>query len=150
MFSEGEILYFDPFYFKNGTASKAKYFVILKSFSNNFYLASMPTRKDSVPDKDSIENGCIELSGINLNCFKISEHEILTTCNKSFPFPTFIYGHQIDDYSEEFLNDIYPIEGADFERWGIMKTDIFQSLLNCFKNSTSVKRKYKNILSVKN
>jgi hypothetical protein len=30
MFDEGTIIYFDPFYFKNGNAAKPKYFVVLK------------------------------------------------------------------------------------------------------------------------
>ena len=149
MFSEGEILYFDPFYFKNGNTSKAKFFVILKTYSGNCYLASLPTSKDFIPEKFSIEDGCVELPEIDINCFVISSKTVITTCNKYFPLPTFIYGYQIDDYSEEYLKEIYPVEGADFERWGMMKPDIFEAMIDCFKTSKNVKRKYKTILSQK-
>ena len=72
MLEEGNILYFDPFYFKNGNPAKPKYFVVLKNIDNNSILASLPTSKDSIPEKEEIENGCVELPNINFNCFVIS------------------------------------------------------------------------------
>lgn len=147
MFKEGNIIYFDPFYFKNGNTAKPKYFVVLKNQNGKNILASLPTRKDSIPQKEEVENGCIELPLINLNCFVISENIEITDCGKYFDFKTHIYGHQIDDYKVSILKEIYPLENTDYEIWGKMKEDLFLSLIECLKNSKSVKRKYKKILS---
>lgn len=147
MFKEGNIIYFDPFYFKNGNTAKPKYFVVLKNQNGKNILASLPTRKDSIPQKEEVENGCIELPLINLNCFVISENIEITDCGKYFDFKTHIYGHQIDDYEVSILKEIYPLENTDYEIWGKMKEDLFLSLIECLKNSKSVKRKYKKILS---
>lgn len=147
MFEEGNIIYFDPFYFKNGNTAKAKYFVVLKNLEHHNVLASLPTRKDFIPQKDEIENGCVELPDINLNCFVISNKTEVTECGKSFDFKTHIYGQQIDIHDIALLKEIYPLENTDYEIWGKMKKDIFQSLLKCLKNSRSVKRKFKRLLN---
>jgi|26BtaG_2_1085354.scaffolds.fasta_scaffold00155_11 hypothetical protein len=146
MFKEGTIIYFDPFYFKNGNRAKPKYFVVLKNQANQNILASLPTRTDSVPVKEDIDNGCIELPSINLNCFVFSNDIEVTECGKSFDFKTHIYGHQIDIYEIEYLKEIYPLENTDYEIWGEMKNNLFISLIECLKNSKSVKRKYRKIL----
>lgn len=146
MFEEGTIIYFDPFYFKNGNTAKPKYFVVLKNHADQNILASLPTRTDSIPQKEEIENGCIELPSINLNCFVISDAIVVTDCGKTFDFKTHIYGHQIDVYEIDSLKEIYPIEDTDYKIWGKMKADIFLSLIDCLKNSKSVKRKYQKLL----
>ena len=53
----------------------------------------------------------------------------------------------LQNVNSEYLKEIYPVEGADFERWGMMKPDIFEAMIDCFKTSKNVKRKYKKILS---
>lgn len=146
MYREGNIIYFNPFFFKNGNPAKPKYFVVLKKYNTNVIVASLPTRKDSIPTKDEVERGCVELPNINLNCFVIPPNEIITECNKCFCFRTFIYGHQIDSYDLNELNEIYANRGTDFEIFGQMKADIFDNLRLCFRNSKSVKKKYVRIL----
>ncbi|MCF6350495.1 MAG: hypothetical protein L3J23_05620 [Flavobacteriaceae bacterium] len=147
MLEEGNILYFDPFYFKNGNTAKAKYFIVLKVAPESNILASLPTRKDSIPEKETIEQGCVELPEINFNCFVISPKTLVTDCNKQFDFSTHIYGHQIDTYSTASMNEIYPFEGTDYYIWGKMKDELFSQLINCLKNSKNVKRKYIKILT---
>lgn len=147
MFAERTIIYFDPFYFKNGNTAKPKYFIVLKNINNKSVLASLPTRKDSVPEKEEINNGCVELPQINLNCYVISNNTEVTECGKFFNFKTYIYGHQISDYEVAFLEEIYPTKNTDYSIWGTMKNKIFNDLIQCFKNSKSVKRKYKRILN---
>jgi hypothetical protein len=66
--------------------AKEKYFVILKNLKGRSVLASLPTRRDNIPEKDTIENGCVELPNINLNCFVISKDVEVTTCHKKFDF----------------------------------------------------------------
>lgn len=146
MYSEGNIIYFNPFYFKNGNTAKEKYFVVLKSINGNAILASLPTRKDYIPDKDVIENGCIELPDISMNCFVISSNTEVTECGKHFDFKTHLYGYEIDSYDTKLMLEIYQIEGTDYVIWGKMKNDIFTSMMDCFKNSKSVKRKFKHFL----
>lgn len=147
MFEEGAIIYFDPFYFKNGNTAKPKYFIVLKNQDNHSVLASLPTRKDSIPEKEQIDNGCIELPEINLNCFILSNSIEITECGKRFDFKTHIYGHQIDSYLIDFLKEIYSIENTDYQIWGKMRKEIFIDLIECLIHSKSVKRKYKKILS---
>jgi len=146
MFKEGNIIYFDPFYFKNGNTAKPKYFVVLKNNGTNNLLASLPSSQDFLPSKIIREHGCIDLEDINFNCFLISNKVPATKCGKSFNFNTFLYGHQIDDYEIANMNDLYRNEGTDYIIWGEMEDSLFQNLLNCFKNSKTVKRKYQRIL----
>lgn len=41
MFQPGTLIYFNPFYFKNGAASKSKYFIMLKEIDDQYILASL-------------------------------------------------------------------------------------------------------------
>jgi hypothetical protein len=147
MFTAGTIIYFDPFYFKNGNPAKPKYFVVLKNKDQQNIIASLPTRKDYIPVRDEIENGCVELPEINLNCYVISDSMQVTDCGKTFDFKTHIYGHQIDDYTIAYLKEIYPNENSDYQIWGKMRDEIFDSLIDCLKNSKSITRKYRKILN---
>ena len=146
MIEERNVIYFDPFYFKNGNTAKPKYFVVLKHIDKKSIIASLPTRKDTIPFGDNVDSGCLELPDINLNCFVLPKDVEITECGKSFTFKTYLYGHQIDDYEIDLLDEIYPNEGSDYEIWGKLKPEIFTDLISCFKKSKSVKRKYKNLL----
>lgn len=130
MFEADNIIYFDPFFFKNGNTAKAKYFVILKTLENSSLIASLPTRKDSTPRNNSIDIGCIEIPELNFNCFVVPNSTEVTTCGKMFDFTTYLYGYQIDDYSIDLLMEIYPNEGSDYNIWGKMKDDLFNQLIN--------------------
>ncbi|RRO22839.1 hypothetical protein [Flavobacteriaceae bacterium 14752] len=147
MFKEGTIVYFDPFYFKNGNTAKPKYFIVLKNLEDINLLASLPTRRDSIPKKEEVDNGCVELPDINLNCFVISNNTEVTESGKYFDFKTYIYGHQIYMYEIEFLKEVYPLENTDYQIWGQMKRQLFFSLIDCLIKSKSVKRKYRKLLS---
>lgn len=146
MFSEGQIIYFDPFYFKNGNTPKPKYFVILKTIKDSVLIASLSTSKNNVPYFARADRGCIELAEFNFNCFVFNPKDEVTTCGKSFDLYTYVYGFQIDDYQVEKLMEIHPLEGADFIVWGQLKPEIFKKLIECFKSSKAVKRKYKKVL----
>lgn len=148
MFSEGNILYFDPFYFKNGNTAKKKYFIVLKNVDNKTILASLPSSKDFVPTEWQKENKChcIEIPQANFNCFFLLANIIITTNGWSFPENTYLYGHQIDEYEVNNLKDIYPIEGIDFEIVGVINSNIYEAIINCLRTSSSVKRKFKKIL----
>ncbi len=146
MLEEGNIIRFNPFYFKNGNTAKPKYFLVVKKTGNDTIIASLPTRKDTIPAKETIERGCVDLSDINLNCYIIPKGVPVTDCGKIFEFTTHLYGHQLDDYTIDSIMETYPNEGSDYENWGKMKPEIFSELIECFKNSKSVKWKFRKLL----
>lgn len=147
MYREGQIIYFTPFYFKNGNPAKDKYFVVLKNNGSKGILAGLPTRRDNIPAANTPKHGCVELPRINLNCFVISPDIEVTESGNYFDFPTHLYGHQLDIHEIEQLEENYKIEGSDYEIWGQMKSTLFEELKDCLKNSKIVKRKYKRLLS---
>ena len=69
----------------------------------------------------------------------------ITECGKSFERPTYLYGYSLDEYEISKMKEIYT-EKKDFEIWGVMKTEVFSKLIECFKSSGVVKRKYKRLL----
>lgn len=150
MFSEGIILFFNPFYFKNGDKHKAKYFIVIKAIDDKVILASLPSSQDYVPafvDVNSLnECTCIELPEANFNCYLFPANKPITTNRWAFPKNTFLYGHQLDNYEINTLVDIYPVEGIDYQVVGILQQDILEELINCFKQSASVKRKFRKLL----
>lgn len=146
MFKEGYIIYFTPFFFKNGNTPKNKYFVVLKTQQNSSIVASLLTRKDFVPTNATTDFGCVEIPTANFNCFVIPQSIEVTECGKSFDFTTYLYGHLIDEYEIEKMQEIYPNEGTDYVVWGKMKPKLFSDLSDCLKKSKSVKNKFKKVL----
>ena len=146
MYSPGKIIYFDPFYFKNGNTNKPKYFIVLHNNSNNTLLASLPTRTDHIPGNLVVKHGCISSDEINFNCYHFEANKPITTNGWGFNQPTFIYGSEINDYEVKLLNQIYQVEKVDYEIIGSLKKEEFKNLVECFLKSTSVKRKYKSLL----
>jgi hypothetical protein len=145
MLRERNIIYFTPFYFKNGSAPQNKFFVVLK-INDCIVLASLPTSKDHVPVEHFIEDGCVELAHANFNCFIISPQTKITECEKCFEVFTFIYGHLIDDFTIQEIKAQYQLEGINYHVFGKMREDIYKDLISCLKNSNSVKIKYLKML----
>jgi hypothetical protein len=147
MFEEGQILYFTPFYFRNGNPPKNKFFVVLKKNANSTIIVSLPTSKDYIPENAVVESGCVEIPKAMINCFVISNKVPVTDCGKCFTLKTYIYGGELATYEIQELSDTYPQENVDYQIFGKMKKSIFDKLINCIKDSNSVKRKYKRALS---
>lgn len=76
----------------------------------------------------------------------ISNNTEVTDCGKRFDLATHIYGYQINTHDISLMKEIYPIEGTDYIIWGKMKTDLFEKLISCIKNSKTVSRKYLRML----
>lgn len=148
MGNEGDILYFDPFYFKNGNSSKRKYFIVLKIIGETSIIASLPSSKNFLPAKIIKKHGCIEVSEACFNCYIFEGKHIDTTNGWSFPLDTYVYGQQIDEYELSILKDIYPVQDLDFQIIGNLTAQEFTLLKDCFTKSSNVKRKYKRALSV--
>ncbi len=46
----------------------------------------------------------------------------------------------------QIMNDVYKIEGIDFEEVGILTNEEFKAIIKCVLNSASTKRKIKRFL----
>ena len=97
-FSEGSVLYFNPFVFPDGGTPKPKYFIVLKHVGEKLLLASLPTSKDNVPSFITKSHGCIENPDINFNCYYFDP--TITVCDNGFSFPTetYVYGFRLKEF----------------------------------------------------
>lgn len=137
MMTEGTLLYCDPFVFKNGAVPKPKYFIVLANMDDGVVLASLPTTKDHVPVNAAVVRGAVNIpkQGVNAYVFEAGDH---VTESFAFPRRTFVYGEQVDDYTEDDLNHM----GGTIENLGVLKPEIFADLKACLKQATNIKRKY--------
>lgn len=110
-------------------------------------LATLPTSKNHVPTKLDKEFGCVEVSEACINCFIIPANLKITTCGKCFDLRTHIYGYQLDTYEVSDLETLYQFEKVNYEVFGEMDPAIFSQLIDCLKNSKSVKYKHIRMLS---
>lgn len=146
MYTPGKLIFFDPFFFKDG-GNKPKYFLVLKVIDGTAVLASLPSSQPHLPASQKIEHGCLEIPESCINCYIFQANKVITTNGWSFPLNTFMHGLWIDDFIIADLEKNYPIEYVDYEIIGELTDYELQNVINCFKNSSSVKRKYKRLLS---
>lgn len=137
MMTEGTLLYFDPFVFKNGAIPKPKYFIVLAYTDDGLILASLPTSKDHVPADAEVVRGAVNIPerGVNAYVFEAGDQ---VTDSYSFPRRTFVYGEQVDDYTETDLASM----GSKVENLGVLKPEILNDLKACLKLAPGIKRKY--------
>jgi hypothetical protein len=149
LFAEGQVIYFSPFYFKNGNTSKNKYFIVLRNIENTVLIASLPTSSDKLPSFIDVTHGCVNDEERCLNCYLFEAGKPITVNGFFFKRPTFIYGNEVETYDVEIMSDVYCIEGIDYEVMGLLLQNEFESIINCLVNSSSVKRGIKRQLSQK-
>jgi len=147
VYSPGNLIYFTPFYFKGDANPKNKYLLILKILNNNNILVSLPSSQVQIPSQYKKQFGCIENSEDRINCFKIKANSPVTDDGWSFPKDTYLYGYYLEEYNLDMLKSVYKIDTLDYEVQGALSTSIFLSIIECFRNSAIVKRKYKRALS---
>lgn len=106
MFAEGQLLKFVPFLFKNGAPSKPKYYVVLKhmDLAGGLMMASLPTSQDHVPGDLSDRIGCVSSSERGVNSYVFAAGEQVTDAGFAFPLRTYVYGEQVDEYSQLYLD----------------------------------------------
>lgn len=145
-FSEGAILYFNPFVFPDGGTPKPKYFIVLKHTKETLLLASLPTSKDSVPSIIEKRHGCIDDSAINFNCYYFDPKVIVCENGFSFPIGTYVYGFRLNEFEyEKFIQQ--EAEGqTEITEKGILTENEYTLLINCLAQSKSVKRAYRSLL----
>lgn len=135
--TEGTLLYCDPFVFKNGATPKPKYFIVLANTDDGVMLASLPTSKDHVPQDAEVVRGAVNIPERGVNAF-VFEAGDLVTDSFAFPRRTFVYGEQVDDYTEEDLNAM----GGTIQNLGVLKPELLAELRSCLKQAPNIKRKY--------
>jgi len=135
--TEGTLLYFDPFVFKNGATPKPKYFIVLANTDDGVMLASLPTSKDHVPADAEVVRGAVNIPerGVNAYVFEAGDQVTDTYC---FPRRTYVYGEQVDDYTEEDLNAM----GSTIQNLGVLKPELLADLKACLRQASNIKRKY--------
>lgn len=146
MFEEGQLLYFEPFFFKNGNPDKNKYFVVLKVLSDEILLASLPTSQDHLPSAHATSSGCISDAGNRINAFVFNGGEPATETSFAFPLRTYIYGEQLDDYPLSVFEMWRKLGKSRIHNKGKLLRHLYDELVGCLKASSVVKRKYRRML----
>jgi hypothetical protein len=141
VYSPGKIIYFDPFYFKNGNTSKPKYFIVLKVIDSSIVLASLPTSKNHLPNTVKITHGCLEVKSGCINCYIFGANKIITKCGWAFELDTFMHGTQLDHYEVEMLESVYN-SANDYIEVGELLDEEYRAILSCLISSDFVKNKY--------
>lgn len=142
MFAEGQLLRFDPFLFKNGAPSKPKFYVVLKHMGAvDLMMASLPTSQDHLPGEVSDRAGCISFPERGVNAYVFAAGEQVTD-GFAFPLRTYVYGEQVDEYSQSYLDAM----GSKVEDLGLLPEDRLDALRKCLKQSPLIKRKYYKLL----
>ena len=59
-----------------------------------------------------------------------------------FPRPTFVYGEQVDEYEQKYLDEM----GGTVERFGQIDPVIFLAIKDCLKKARLLRRKYRQLL----
>lgn len=150
MFDEGDILFFDPFIFEDGT-SKPKFFIVLKNDKALSLLASLPTSKDHIPADLNVHAGCYEYPDRGVNVYVFLAGDIIAydpVSGQPFQFNknTFIYGATLNVFPvASFLQQQLNHETTITIK-GKLKQDLFDNLKECLKNSALVKNKFKRML----
>lgn len=151
MFEEGNILYFNPFYFENGNTPKPKYFLVLKNVDGNLVLASLPTSHDHIPGNVEKVHGCIDDATINFNCYYFQEgkniaYNELENCDFSFPRDTYVYGYRISFFDlSKFEEQIASSETILTYKGKLYKEEMLD-IMECLRNSSSVRRMFRKLL----
>lgn len=73
--------------------------------------------------------------GVNAYVFEAGDQ---VTDTFSFSRRTFVYGEQVDDYTEDDLDTM----GGTIRNLGVLKPEILADLKACLKKAPNIKRKY--------
>lgn len=149
LYEEGTILYFTPFIFEDGSTPKPKYLIVIRNLEEAMLLASLPTSKDHIPSKIEKKHGCIDMPEINFNCYYFQAGKIVTADGeKSFAFPkdTYIYGFRLAIFDRNVFTVQESKHLTCIEIKGRLNASEFKNLIECLKNSVSVKRKFRRML----
>jgi hypothetical protein len=144
----GTIVYFPQFYFPDGAPAKPKYFIYLCHGGPDMLVATLPTRTDRTPLGAVKAHGCIEANGAAFSSYYFQPGRPIATNGWFFPDPnpTYIYPRWVETYSERIFEDIYSVEGVDYQIMGRLTKAEYEALLACIVRSNDAKMKYKRLL----
>lgn len=140
-YQDRELLRFSPFAFKNGDKPKTKYFIVLGHIDDKLLMACLPTSKDHVPADAIVERGCVDIPERCVNAFVFNPTDKVTE-TFTFPLPKFVYGEQVDEYEEKYLDEM----DAEVEHLGQLEQSVFQDMKDCLKKAVLLRRKYRQLL----
>ncbi len=141
MCQPGELIKFSPFVFKNGNQPKQKYCIVLGQIDEKVMMVSLPTSKDHVPSDIMVQHGCVDIPERGVNVFVLNPDDQVTASFR-FPRPTFVYGEQVDEYEQKYLDEM----GSTVEQLGQIEPVLFQAIRDCVKKAKLLRRKYRNLL----
>ena len=141
MYQTGELIKFSPFVFKNGNQPKPKYCIVLGQIDEKVMMANLPTSKDHVPSDAMVERGCVDIPERGVNAFVLYPNDKVTASFR-FPRPTFVYGEQVDEYEQKYLDEM----GSTVEHLGQIDPALFQAIKDCVKKARLLRRKYRRLL----
>ena len=141
MYQTGELIKFSPFVFKNGNQPKPKYCIVLGQIDDKVMMANLPTSKDHVPSDVMVERGCVDIPERGVNAFVLNPNDQVTSSFR-FPRPTFVYGEQVDEYEQKYLDEM----GSTVEQLGQIDPALFQAIKDCVKKARLLRRKYRQLL----
>ncbi len=154
MFETGNLLFFNPFIFKNGAKPQNKFMLVLGEDTNgNAVLASLPTSKDHVPGDVVLKSGCIEMPERQVNVFVFMADECVVesdgTGQAAFAFDvnTFVYGMDLDTYPIIAFQQQLSDGETKVKLIGKLSDAHFDALRECLQNSKMVKNKYKRLIA---
>lgn len=141
MYLPGELIKFSPFVFKNGNQPKPKYCIVLGQLDDKVMIVSLPTSQDHVPSDVLVERGCVDIPERGVNAFVLTPIDQVTSSFR-FPRPTFVYGEQVDEYEQKYLDEM----GSAIEHLGQIDLPLFQAIKDCVKKARLLRRKYRRLL----
>ena len=104
-------------------------------------MANLPTSKDHVPSDVMVERGCVDIPERGVNAFVLNPNDQVTSSFR-FPRPTFVYGEQVDEYEQKYLDEM----GSTVEQLGQIDPALFQAIKDCVKKARLLRRKYRQLL----
>ncbi len=147
MFVERQVLYFRPFYFKNGDAPKNKFLVILKNIDGISIVASLPTKVNNAQTLINIPHGCVNIEERQLSCYIFEAGRPVCENGYAFKLPTHMYGDQINDYELKALTKGNTIkEGVEYDVVGLLTQSEFNDIYKCLSENNSTKNRIKRLL----
>lgn len=144
---DGTLLHIPNYIFENGD-SKNKFFLILKELNNGSQLiVSLPSSIEYFPLDTVINHGCIDLIQAQQTTYCFKAGNILDSKNNfSFSKDTYLHGCWLKEIDRTLFFQTYPIQDFHYEIKGVLDQIELDSIIECFKNSPSVKRRFKKLL----
>lgn len=144
--TDGTLLHIPNYVFESGDF-KNKFFLLLKEINGTQLIVSLPSSIEYFPTGTEIKHGCIDLVNAQQTtyCFK-ADFILDSVTGFSFPKNTYLHGCWLKEIDKTLFFQTYPILDFHYEIKGVLDKSELDSVIECFKNSPSVKRRIKKIL----